>query len=99
MPVEKITFEDETGNRQGGKRYSDRLTTGGTVEDVAAEDRAAVDVAVGTELIRVRCPWTPAMKAARAGKTFRLRGDRFSIRSRDRTDNAEVLIVGERVGA
>ena len=98
MAIEKITFEDETTNVQGGRFYTDRMTTGGHVEEVSIDDRAAVDVAVGTELIRVRCNWTPAMKAARAGKTFRARGDRFTIRSRDRaSDNAEVVIIGERL--
>lgn len=99
MAVERITFESETTNRQGGRGYRDLIRTGGQVESVSAEDRAAVDVAVGTELIRVKCPSTPGLKAAETARAFVARGQRFSIRSRDYGADGKVTFVGERVGA
>ena len=99
MPVEAIIFESESTNRQGARCFQQLIRTGGQVEDVTGDDRAAVDVAVGTELIRVSCPFTPGLKAASSARAFRVRGNRYSIRSRDYTDYAEVAFVGERVGA
>ena len=101
MAIERVTFETETSNRQGGKSYVAVLATGGDVEDFAGDERIAADIAPGIEAVRVRVPWTKKLKEAldaASTATFSLRGSRYRIRAKDRDGaNVHVKVVGERL--
>ena len=96
--VHQVVLQRETQNRQGSKSYENVLTVGGTVVELTAEDQVGFNLALDSEDIVIDVPWTTGVRDTLSNETvFQVRGNRYSVQRRLRSNNSVIRLVGERL--